>query len=76
MADPGRYRTIEEEEIWKERDPIETFARYLIETGIFEPEELKEIKENVDTEVQDAVRFADESPNPNLDMLTEFIYVE
>jgi len=76
MADPDRYRTLEEEEVWKERDPIETFARYLIETGIFEPDELKEIKESVDIEIQDAVKFADESPNTNNELLTEFIYVE
>ncbi|MDD3014362.1 MAG: thiamine pyrophosphate-dependent enzyme, partial [Candidatus Gastranaerophilales bacterium] len=76
MADPGRYRTIEEEEIWKERDPIETFARYLTETGVFEPDELKEIKESIEKEIQDAVKFADESPNPDFDLLTEFVYAE
>jgi len=76
MADLGRYRTIEEEEIWRERDPIQTFAKYFVEIGIFEPDELKEIQESVEVEVLDAVEFAEKSPNPNIDLLTEFIYIE
>lgn len=76
MADPDRYRTIEEEEVWKERDPIETFARFLIEKGIFDPDELKEIKEQVISEVQDAVEFADKSPNPRSELLYKYVYAE
>lgn len=76
MADPDRYRTIEEEEVWKERDPIETFARFLIEKGIFDPEELKEIKEDVISEVRDAVEFAEKSPNPRSELLYKYVYAE
>lgn len=76
MADPGRYRTIEEEEIWRERDPIINFAKYFVEMGVFEPDELKEVQNSVEAEVQDAVDFAEKSPNPNLSLLTEYTYVE
>lgn len=76
MADPNRYRTIEEEEIWKERDPIEAFSGYLVKTGIFEPCELKEAKNEVENEIRNAVKFADESPNPKMETLNKFIYVE
>lgn len=76
MADPGRYRTTAEEEVWRERDPIVIFARQLTENGIFQPDELKEIQEDVEEEVQDAVRFADDSPNPDLSLLTEYVYAE
>lgn len=76
MADPNRYRTIAEEEVWKERDPIMIFARQLTESGLFDSYELKEIQEDVDTEVQDAVDFADSSLNPDLELLKELVYSE
>jgi len=76
MADPGRYRTLEEEEIWKERDPITNFAKYFVETGVFEPDELKNIQNSVEMEIKDAVEFAENSPNPDLSLLTEFVYAE
>lgn len=76
MADPGRYRTLAEEEVWRDRDPIVIFARHLTESGLCEPDELKEIQEDVEKEVQEAVQFADNSPNPGLELLTEYVYAE
>jgi len=76
MADPDRYRTIEEAEMWKERDPIENFSRKLIEHGTFEPCELQEIKKQVEKEVQEAIEFAENSPEPKPELLHEFIYAE
>ena len=76
MADPGKYRTILEEEIWKERDPIDTFAKRLVESGLFDSYELSEIKEEVLKEVDNAVRFADESPNPKPEILCKYVYAE
>lgn len=76
MADPDRYRTAAEEDVWTKRDPIVIFARYLTENGLFDADELKQIQEDVEAEVQEAVRFADESPNPGLELLTQYIYAE
>jgi len=76
MADPNRYRTAAEEEIWRERDPIVIFARQLTESGLFEADELKEIQDLVEEEVQEAVRFADESRNPGLELLKDYVYAE
>jgi len=76
MADPDRYRTIEETEIWKERDPIASFSRKLTEKGIIDAEELKEIKIEIETKVQEAVNFAENSPNPDIKMLKEYVYSE
>ncbi|EKE02165.1 MAG: hypothetical protein ACD_20C00418G0007 [uncultured bacterium] len=76
MADPGRYRTLLEEEVWKERDPIDNFAKRLVDTGLFDSDELKEIKEDSINEVNDSVKFADESPDPKPEMLCKYIYAE
>lgn len=76
MADPGRYRTLGEEDVWRERDPIETLARKLVESGVFDSYELKEIKDEVIKEVEDAVKFADESPDPKPELLKQFVYAE
>lgn len=76
MADPDRYRTLQEVEVWRERDPIETFAKDLTDNGIFEAAELQEIKEKVKQEINEAVTFAKESPNPKLEYLDQYIYAE
>ncbi len=76
MADPDRYRTIAEEELWKERDPIVIFARHLTDTGVFEPYELRKIQEKVEDEIQEAVDFANKSPNSGIELLKEYVYAE
>jgi TPP-dependent pyruvate/acetoin dehydrogenase alpha subunit len=48
----------------------------LTESGLCEPDDLKEIQEDVEKEVQEAVQFADNSPNPGLELLTEYVYAE
>ena len=76
MADPDRYRTLSETEMWRERDPIENYSRRLIEQGIAEADELKQIKESVEIEVQEAVEFAEQSPEPEWAHLKELVYSE
>lgn len=73
MGDPERYRSKEEVEEWMRQDPIERFKRILIEQGVA-PERLEAIHAEVEEEVQDAVRFAIESPDPPAEDLFEDIY--
>lgn len=75
MADPDEYRSKMELKIWQERDPIKRFAQHLLGEGIASPERLKEIQEEVDKVVADAVEFADKSPEPNLSELSDYVYV-
>src|SRR5690606_2578913 len=75
MADPELYRSKEEVEQWKSRDPIVQFRRRLEEEGHAEAAELDAIVQEVENTVDDAVRFADESPEPDADTLFDFIYV-
>jgi pyruvate dehydrogenase E1 component alpha subunit len=61
MSDPGLYRTKEEVEEWKRRDPLNRSRARLTELGM-SAEALDELEADVKTEIEDAVRFAEESP--------------
>lgn len=76
MSDPGEYRSKREERIWQERDPIKRFRRRLMtERGITEAR-LAEIESQVEAAIDDAVKFADESPEPDVKDLMRDVYVE
>ena len=75
MADAGAgYRTTEEIERWRQRDPLVTFKAQLDEAGLLRGEDAQEIAQGVDDAVARAVRFAEESPFPALSTLYEDVY--
>jgi pyruvate dehydrogenase E1 component alpha subunit len=77
MADPARYRGRDEEEQWKStRDPIVLFERKLQEAGMLRDEDISANEARADETVEDAVRFADESPDPSLEELYENVTIE
>jgi pyruvate dehydrogenase E1 component alpha subunit len=75
MADPGKYRAPAEVELWKERDPIPGFAKRLLEEGIASQAQLDKIRETAFATVQEAVKFAEESPWPEDDEVFTDIFV-
>ncbi len=75
MADPGKYRSLAEVELWKERDPIPAFAKRLLEEGIATQERLDKVREAAVGTVQEAVTFAEESPWPEDSEVYTDIYV-
>ena len=74
MGDPERYRQSEEVKRWQENDPIGIFRRYLVEKNLATEAELDQLDQRVETEVQDAVQFAEMSPEPAPEALFEHIY--
>ncbi len=74
-ADPEVYRQREEVEQWRQKDPIESFARRCQEAGVLGERELAEVRDKAEREVKAAVRFAEASPEPALDTLYENLYV-
>ena len=74
-ADPEVYREREEVEEWREKDPIETFAKRCMEEGVLGEREVQEVRDKAEQEVLAAVEFADASPEPPLDTLYESLYV-
>jgi pyruvate dehydrogenase E1 component alpha subunit len=76
MGDPERYRTADEVKKWHEEDPIGIYNKYLIENNFAAKNELDDIDTQVKAEVEDAVEFAESSPEPAPEALFEHIYVE
>jgi len=76
-SDPRTYRTREEEEYWRARDPIDQFKKVLTEEGSLGDEEFAALEKEVAEEVAAAERFAlQESPDPSPDDLYDDVYVD
>jgi pyruvate dehydrogenase E1 component alpha subunit len=76
MSDPihGHYRTKDEVDEMKARDPIQTFAATLRSDGLLDDEHWQAMEADVADEVEDALKFADESPEPGPEALTTDVY--
>jgi len=74
VGDPELYRDQEEVEKWKERCPIKKYKNYLIETKEIAVEELDEIEAKVKAEIKEAVKFAKESPEPEIETVFEDVF--
>ncbi len=76
-SDAKKYRTKEEEEEWrKERDPILNTKKRFIEASIFTEEDAESIRLQAKQEIEDSVKFAEESPVAGLETLFENVYSE
>ena len=62
MSDPGLYRTREEVDEWKRRDPVAIARRRLLEECGASQQEIGAIDDEVKQEIADAVKFAEDSP--------------
>jgi pyruvate dehydrogenase E1 component alpha subunit len=74
-SDARKYRSRDEEKEWrKNRDPIELFKNQLLDENIITEEKYEELEERLEKDLAEAVKFAEESPEPSLDLLTADIY--
>lgn len=73
MSDPAKYRTQQELEERKKKDPLFRARTRLIDQGYSEGR-LKSLEEDVEKEVADAVKFAEESPEPDPSLLESTTY--
>lgn len=73
-ADPGTYRTKEEIEEWRQRDPIGEVEKRLLDDGVITEEDVERIAEETRAEVQECLKFAEESPFPGVEELHQHIY--
>jgi pyruvate dehydrogenase E1 component subunit alpha len=74
VVDPDKYRSNEEKEKWRKADPIVAFETELEKAGLADEEYFKNVRVEVDSEVQDIIKFADESPDPKPDELYKYVY--
>jgi pyruvate dehydrogenase E1 component alpha subunit len=76
-GDPQIYRSKEEVEWWmNNKDPIKIFEKYLLERGVATREELDAIWKRVSNEVEEAVKFAEESPYPSPEELYDDVFAK
>jgi pyruvate dehydrogenase E1 component alpha subunit len=75
MGDPERYRSKQEIEEWRERDPIRRFGDHLAAQQVVDQAGLEQVWQDVDAELTEAVRYAEESPEPDDAALCEHVYV-
>ena len=76
MGDPERYRKAEEVKKWQENDPIGIFNKYLLDKKIATRKQLDELEARAEQEVNEAVEFAENSPEPALEELFTNIYAD
>jgi pyruvate dehydrogenase E1 component alpha subunit len=75
MADPEEYRSKEDVEEWRKRDPINVLGQRLVSEGVLADDDLEKLDKQAMERVDAAVEFADNSPFPELDSLYDDIYV-
>jgi pyruvate dehydrogenase E1 component alpha subunit len=76
MSDPELYRSKSEIAEYRKRDCIDRLHRAMTEQGMIDDARFAELTKQVDAEVDEAVAFAEESPQPALSTLFDNIYVE
>jgi len=69
-----KYRTKDEVQKWRQRDPIGLLEHKLLERGVIEEDDIEEIKDEMKETVDEIVEFADESEEPPLEELYADVY--
>lgn len=74
--DPTRYRSQEEVEEWKGKDPLPRFQRYLQAKGIWDEELEAQVRQEAEAQVEDAIRWAEKVGPPDPATIFEDVYAE
>ncbi len=75
-SDANRYRTKEEIAEWRERDPIARIRKRMLEGGSATEEELVELEDGARRSIEEAVKYAEESPESSIDELETDVYAD
>ena len=73
-SDKQRYRTKEEVQEWQEKDPIGRLSRQMVEAGLLTDAELTALEQRVADEIQEAIAYAQASPDPDPGSILEGVY--
>ena len=76
LADPDELRSKAEKEAWLARDPIKRLEAYLLEHKLADQATMKAVRDRIQTSIDDALTFAEESPEPSPDDLYKYIFAE
>ncbi len=76
VGDPQNYRTKEEVEDWKKRDPIQMFRDRVTAEGKLTATEMDAIDAQIKKDMEDALEFARKSPEPEIELALQDIFTE
>lgn len=76
LADPDEMRPGDEKQFWGAKDPIKKFSSYLLEHDLATSDELTSIEKKIQNLIDEAVVFAQESPEPDPSTLRNYIFAE
>jgi pyruvate dehydrogenase E1 component alpha subunit len=76
MSDPQKYRTKGEVEEYKSQDPLNITLEYIKKGKILTEAQIKKIQDKVKAQIEESVKFAEESPLPEVSQLYETVYSE
>jgi pyruvate dehydrogenase E1 component alpha subunit len=76
MADPEFYRDKDEVKKWRALDPIEQLRRRMAADGEIDDAAIERLQAEADAIAEEAARFAEESPAPDLSTLHDHVYKE
>ncbi len=76
LADPDEMRAAPEKEFWGKRDPIKKFSSYILDKELAGADELADIEQKVQKLINEAVEFAQDSPEPDPKDLYRYIFAQ
>ena len=72
--DPSSYRTTEEEELWRQKDPIDRMKKWLFGKGWWSDQQDHQIKDAYKKEILNALKSQEKRQSPSLDQLVSDVY--
>ncbi|MEM8805613.1 MAG: pyruvate dehydrogenase (acetyl-transferring) E1 component subunit alpha [Cyanobacteria bacterium P01_G01_bin.38] len=76
LADPDELRSQAEKDAWQARDPLSRFEAYMLEQNLADEAALRAVRDKITARVEDAVEFAESSPEPDPSELYQYIFAE
>lgn len=76
LADPDELRSKDEKDVWFSRDPIKLLAAHLTEHNLASAEDLKAIDQEIQAQIDEALKFAESSPEPDPQDLYRYVFAE
>jgi pyruvate dehydrogenase E1 component alpha subunit len=73
---PLTYRTKEEEDYWRKRDPLIIFRNRVLKEEMLKEDELNAVDKEGEQLIEEAVKFSDASPQPDLEELLKDVYAD
>jgi pyruvate dehydrogenase E1 component alpha subunit len=76
MFDAELYRSKAEVDLWKMKDPIPEYTRWLLQHHLISDEQIAKMKEKIEEEMEQAVQLASQGRREPVEQLTRFVYTE